>query len=391
MSTASGPTLEGLRILEVTQRYPPALGGVERHVERLTEELTRRGAHVDVVTTDLVRDRPFLRGSFDDDAGPATVRRHHALEAFPAPHGVGIFAPGMLRDLLDAPADVIHAHAFGHFPLWAGRLVRATRRIPLVVTTHSDPGSDTALNHVWSRTVARATLRGADRTVALTRSEASWLASLGVPATRISVIPNGIDLPEFDGLPARPAPEHGPVVLFVGRLDPEQKGLEGLIRAFAEVPPRLRATLRIVGQDWGGLAGSLALANELGVQERVDFRGPVSRATLLREYATAHLFALPSRFDSFPIVLLEAMAAGLPVVATSVGGVPDVVEEGSTALLVPPEDPRALARAITDLLSDPARLDAFGRAGRARVTRFSWPSIGPEFVRMFASVATARG
>lgn len=378
--------LAGLRVLELTQRFAPALGGVERHVERLAIELTRAGASVEVVTSDLSRDQPLTRGRFPAIDGPVAVRRHRATLLAPLPHGSGVAIPGMVLDALRSSADVVHAHAFGHFPLWVGQLSSALRGTRLIVTPHSDPGSGMPLARVWSRYVARTSVRGADRTVALSRIEAEWLTRLGVRPERIRVIPPGIDVAEFESIPARATNARGPAILFVGRLDAAQKGLATLVRAVAQVPSGLRARLRMVGQDWGGLERTLSLARSLGIADRVDALGAVSRADLLREYARAELLVLPSRFDSFPVVVLEAMAAGLPVVATRVGGVPEVVEEGKSGLLVPPENPAALAEAIGTVLSDRALGVRFGVEGRRRAVRFDWSIVAGEYVRLFTEV-----
>ena len=383
---ARGP-LAGLRVLELTQRFAPALGGVERYVERLAKELTSAGARVEVSTSDLARDQPMTRGQFSPGSGPVAVRRHRAYLAAPMPHGSGVVVPGMVLDALRSPVDVVHAHAFGHFPLWVGALSRALRGTPLVVTTHSDPGSGTPLARLWSRYVVRTSVRSADRIVALSRLERDWLAGLGAPRERIHVIPPGIDVGEFAALPARLKPAEEPVILFVGRLSAQQKGLGTLVRAFAKVPRGFRSRLRLVGADWGGLDSTLALARSLGVSERVEALGAVSRERLVEEYASAELLVLPSRFDSFPVVVLEAMAAGLPVVATRVGGVPEAVEEGKSGLLVPPEDPAALAEGIRTVLADPELRVRFGAAGRERAARFDWSVVAAEYVQLFREVS----
>jgi glycosyltransferase involved in cell wall biosynthesis len=382
--------IRGMRILELTQRFPPALGGVERYVERLGRELTAAGASVEVVTSDLLRDRPFSREEFPDSPGPVRVRRHRAVLAVPAPHGVGIVVPGMLSDALRSQVDVVHAHAFGHFPLWAGRLARALRGVPLVVTPHSDPGTGTPRSQLWSRFEARSTVHGADRTVALSQIEATWLTGLGVPVERIRVIPAGIDRSEFIGIRRTDRRQRAATVLFVGRLDLAQKGLEPLVRAMALLPADLGARLRLVGEDWGGRDRVLSLARSLGIEDRVNALGAISRKDLLGEYASADLLVLPSLFDSFPVVVIEAMAAGLPVVATRVGGVPEIVAEGQTGLIVPPGDPERLADAMRAVLSDPAKGAEWGEEGRRRSARFDWSEIVPEYVRLFSEV-TAGG
>lgn len=384
------PDLHGVRVLQLTQRFPPAIGGVERHVGRLASELRRSGARVEVATTDLVRDRPFERrpGSAGDEGYP--VRRHRAVRWIGIPHGLGIAAPGMLVDAWRSRPDVVHAHAFGYFPTWVGRLIRATHRIPLVITPHSNEGTGTAASRLYASATAWATLRGADRVIALTRGEAQRLTRWGIEPGRVRVLPNGIDLDEFPARVPVPAATQSPIVLYVGRLYPEQKGLDTLIPAFAELSRSRPAELRLVGEDWGGVELVRRLAKDHRVAERVRILGVLSRADVLKEYASATVFVLPSHFDSSPFVLLEAMASGLPIVATRVGGVPDVVVEGSTALLVPPGDPSALADALERVLSDPSLAARFGTAGRHRAEEFSWPRILPQYLQLIGEVVPPR-
>lgn len=379
-----------LRVLEATQRFPPAVGGVERHVAQLTRELRARGVQVEVATTDLQRDEPFARLPPGEAPLEAGVRRHRALPWGVAPHGLGIAAPGQLADLLRTECDVVHAHAFGYAPTWFGRLASALREIPLVVTPHVDEGSGSSLSRAYARLVARGTLVGAARVIALTRLEAAYLERLGVPRDRLRVLPNGIDLEEFRGV--APSPPHpGLRLLFVGRVYPRQKGLDTLVDALARLPPSLGAELRVVGEDWGARAGLEARARRLGVLDRITFTGRVPRAELLTEYGRSDLVVVPSRFEPFGIVLLEAMAAGRPVVASRTGGIPEVVEEDRTARLVSPGDPVELSEALTALGEDPGRARALGEAGRERVVRFSWPVLAPRFVELFQELAPERG
>ncbi|EQD38607.1 glycosyl transferase group 1 [mine drainage metagenome] len=123
------------------------------------------------------------------------------------------------------------------------------------------------------------------------------------------------------------------------------------------------------------------------MDHRVVWTGGVPPDALRREYASADLFVLPSHMEPFGIVLLEAMAAGLPVVATSVGGIPEVVHSGLTGLLVPPRDPAALARALDTLVADPQLRSRFGDRGRARAEEFSWPRLIPKFLELFRELA----
>jgi glycosyltransferase involved in cell wall biosynthesis len=384
MAPTAAPTLRGARILQLTQRYPPAIGGVEHHVARIAHELALAGAHVEVVTTDLVRDHPFERGSLSARDGVVPVRRHRAARWLGLPHGLGIAAPGMLADALRARTDIFHAHAFGYFPTWAGRFASGLRRVPLIITPHSHEGEGGDLSTLYGTAVTHATLRGANRVVALTHLEAERLERWGADPARIRIIPNGIDLNEFPLAERPPTATSAPVILFAGRIYPEQKGLDTLVDAMSEVVRTSPARLRLAGEDWGGLARIREWAAERGIADRITATGRLSRSDLLAEYAAADVFVLPSHFDAFPFVLLEAMAAGLPIVASRVGGVAEVVIDGETGLLVPPRRPRELAEALSRLVSDPARARRLGSAGRERVRRYSWERIVPLYLSLYA-------
>ncbi|MCI4329253.1 MAG: glycosyltransferase family 4 protein [Thermoplasmata archaeon] len=380
-----------MRILEVTHRYPPALGGVELEVQGIARGLVARGHSVEVATTDLARDRPFARLTPGPPPDPFPIRRHRAFRTLPAPHGLGLVAPGMVGDVLRSRAQVVHAHAFGMAPTWIAAVARRVRRAPLVVETHFDAGRGTSGWRAYARAMVRLTLKPADRVVVHTTLEENLLASLGVDPTRFARITPGIDLAEFAGWPARAAPRSGVTALFIGRLDPDQKGLEPLVRALAMVPPSLGLRLRLVGEDWGGRDVVQRIARELRVDEAVTLTGPVSRPELLREFARADLFVLPSRFECTPAVLMEAMAAGLPIVSTRVGGIPEVVTEGENALLCPPNDPEALANALERLGGDAALRRRFRTAGIALAARFSWEQVIPLWVHLFEELTARTG
>ena len=187
-----------------------------------------------------------------------------------------------------------------------------------------------------------------------------FVEKLGVPADKVMTIWNGIDLDRFAYRGYCPG---GPIVA-VARLSPE-KGLDVLLRAMAEVlrtEPRIR--LEIAGD--GPLRSDLeGLAAELHIQANVRFLGEISDVPSL--LARASLFVLPSHSEGISLTLLEAMARGLPVVATKVGGNAEVVVNGETGFLVPPNDPSALAHRLRQVGMDSDRCQMFGRAGRRRV------------------------
>jgi glycosyltransferase involved in cell wall biosynthesis len=210
----------------------------------------------------------------------------------------------------------------------------------------------------------RQAYRCAHAIVANSGAAARQLESEGVPAARVEVIPNGVSVDRFSPRPfgARPVT----TILTVANLRPE-KAHEVLLAAAAQLSPRYPQLQVVVAGDGPRAAELRTLAHTLGIEGRVNFLG--HREDVPALLALADAFVLPSRSEAFPNGAIEAMAAGLPVVASRVGGLLDLIDEGRTGLLVPPDDPAALARAIEGLILSPARAEMLGAAAREEVTR----------------------
>jgi len=234
--------------------------------------------------------------------------------------------------------------------------------------------------------------RRSDRVVAISNYTAGELRELAdVP---IEVIPYTTSLPAVAPVPVSAAQDGTGPVLFVGRLV-ERKGVAHLIEAIARLGPAEGAPrLEIVGEG-PERPGLEALAQRLGVAHRVAFRGKIAADELQASYARAALCVLPSVLDArgdtegLGVVLLEAMNHGTPVIASRVGGIPDIVEDGVSGLLVPPGDADALAAAIRRVLDDPALARGLGEAGRRRLReQFSWPAIVQRWLDIYTGLVT---
>jgi glycosyltransferase involved in cell wall biosynthesis len=228
--------------------------------------------------------------------------------------------------------------------------------------------------------------RRSDRVVAISSYTAAELRELAdVP---IEVIPYTTALPEPPSLPGSVGGP--PTVLFVGRLV-ERKGVPYLIEAMSQLRDR---AMRLVIVGEGPERPKLeAAAQRLGLADRVLFRGKLSAAELQAAYAQASAFVLPSVFDArgdtegLGVVALEAMNHGTPVVASRIGGIPDVVEDGVSGLLVPPADSAALAAALRRVLDEPGLARSLGEAGRRRLhEHFSWEAITARWEAVYASL-----
>jgi predicted dehydrogenase/glycosyltransferase involved in cell wall biosynthesis len=283
-------------------------------------------------------------------------------------------ATGVLeRVLVRSSVTVLHVHAGvaweGHEPVLAGRragvpAVVRTEHLPQLITTNDQRGRHRAL------------VRQLDRLICVSEGVARSYVASGIPAGSIAVVANGTR--PFNAPPERlGVPDGVPLVIAVGRLV-EQKRFDLLIEAAVGLP---RARVRIVGE--GPLGGDLrALVERRGLVDRVELCG--ARADVPSLLAGADVLAMPSDFEGLPLVALEAMAAGTPIVGTRVCGVADAVEDGVTGRLVPAGDARALERALVEVIDSPELRVAWARAGRLRhAERFTARRMGEDMGSLY--------
>jgi len=291
----------------------------------------------------------------------------------------------------------VHAHWFAPQGLLHALSFRARSHPPLVVTSH---GGDMALlRYPFVAGAYRRVLRRASAVTVVAPQIARAIQQLmpSYPAEQLSVIPMGVDLDRFssasrDSRWVRDRGLSAPAILFVGRLV-EKKGVQVLLEALA-MPP-LAATGASVaiagdGPDRGRLEGQ---ARALGVQERVRFLGALPPDEIAAALASCDLYCGPSIAardgdqDGLPTVLCEAAACGLPLVGSDLAGIPLIVEDGVTGLLVPSGNPSALSRALARLASDPDLRSTCGRAARDRAAQFSWHRVAERYARVLMAAA----
>jgi starch synthase len=396
-----------VRVAVLTREYPPEVyGGAGVHVEYLTREL----AHLEEVTVHCWgADRAGL-----DGLPPAVAHRAwNALDGR-APHLAALQAVSVDLAMAAAveDADVVHSHTW--YANFAGRLAQLLYGHPHVATVHSlEPlrpwkseqlGGGYALSSFCERTA----LEAADAIIAVSDAQRrDVLASYPVvDASRIEVIHNGIDADEY-------RPDHGtdvlarhgvdpdrPSVVFVGRIT-RQKGVTYLLDAALELDPAAQLVLCAGAPDTPELAAEVARRVETVRTERgnvVWLDQMLRKEEVVQLLSHATVFVCPSIYEPLGIVNLEAMACEAAVVATDTGGIPEVVEEGVTGLLVPfatrddgsgdPLDPRGFVEGIADrvnaLVADPSRAAAMGEAGRARVIEhFAWPAVAERTAALY--------
>jgi glycosyltransferase involved in cell wall biosynthesis len=290
------------------------------------------------------------------------------------------------RFLAQVRPDLVHVQHPLERCVYARRVARLEGwKLPLVVTAHSLFGE-----HAESTiaTLMAPNLRAADRVIAVSPHIADQALQLGVQSARLRVIRSGVDTEHFAPRPqARTAARQAlgirpdaKLVLFVGNLEP-RKQLDVLLRALATLRLAVPTVVLIVvgsGESAGvqdQTARLIRLSRDLGLeaQDAVRFVGHVENDQLLEYYAAADVFALPSSSEAQGLVALEAMACGLPVVASAVGGLVGTIDDGRTGFLIPPGEEAVLAERLRALLVDDCRRQAVGTAARASVEReFSW-------------------
>jgi alpha-maltose-1-phosphate synthase len=399
-----------VRALILSNEFPPEIyGGAGVHVDELTRHL-RGLIELDIRTFGSRAERSAgwrVRGF------AAAHRLEHADERLRPMLGA------LSRDLAmvaePVTADVVHVHTW--YTHLAGLLVRLAYGIPLVVTVHSleplRPWKREQLGGGYevSSWVERLALESADAVVAVSReTREDVLRLFHVAPERVHVIHNGIDPDFYHPDPATDALErHGvdpsvPYVLFVGRIT-RQKGIVHLVRAIRHLDPGIGVVLCAGQPDTPQIEREM----ELGVREAQAQRPNVvwigemvSREDVRQLYTHAAVFCCPSVYEPFGIINLEAAACETPVVASAVGGIPEVVVDGETGLLVPvelrPDDPMSpvdpdrfelnLAGAINALMADEATRGVMGRAARRRaVGRFSWATIARATADLYRTLA----
>lgn len=378
------PIRIGMNVAIFASAFHPSLGGVEEVVRQVAHEYKRQGISTIVLTNRWPRSQP----------------RHEIYEGIPV-YRLAMRLPEytlkvrlnywltlagsraeMLRILRHHHCDIIHVHCVssnGHYALMA----REALGLPLVVTAHGERTIDAG--HVYEGSIfinrlLRKLLADADYVTACSKDTLADLESYcGRPfGNRASVVYSGIRLDEFDG--ASPYQHPRDYILAIGRMVP-QKGFDLLIEAFAKA--NLHSHDLLIAGDGPERDSLEHLSRKYELGDRVRFIGRADRKTTAALFKGCSFFVLPSRQEPMGIVNLEAMAVGRAVIASKVGGVPEIVVDGETGLLVPPESTDALASAMTHLANDENLRIRLGRSGMARAQGFGWGPIAKRYVEIY--------
>lgn len=384
-------------------------GGMNVYVSDLSRHLARVGWDVDIYTRRDRIDAPDVEelspGArlFHVDAGPPV-----ALPPIEVAAHVSDFTSGLQEIAArNEPYDLIHSH------YWVAGLsgIELSRQwqIPHAVMFHTLG----ALKEVFQQSEPAFRIAGerrvvtcADAIIGATSHERAFLiGQYQADASRVQVVPCGVDLEMFhpEGVGesrrrlAASVPElgveEGPAILFVGRLE-QSKGADLLVRALPLIESRPDSRLWIVGgdeRDEGERARLKALADDCGVGPRVRFVNAVERGQLPDLYRAASVCAVPSAYESFGLVAVEAMASGTPSVATRVGGLASTISDGTTGLLVGDRNPRGFAAAIDRLLANESLRQRMGAAAADEMAVYSWHSVTRSILDVYEELLSDRG
>ncbi|MCS6862491.1 MAG: glycosyltransferase family 4 protein [Abditibacteriales bacterium] len=387
-------------------------GAIPLTVRHVAKHVSRRGVNVvafasDVRAEDSTESLRYV---------PVKFRRVKAFDL-----GGFVFAARLCHQLLAAhkrqPFDVMEVHDSTAF--YGAWLFSRLRQVPVIMFMHAcifESGKRDM--YPWSLALTykintRFYLKRAHCIACISQRLVEWAKKLGAPPERVRFIHEPVDTETFrprvngalsadcgngwNGFPTsgnernrfHPLPQsidsYSPTLLYVGRLSPE-KGAQVLIDALPQMLQRLpRLRLRLIGG--GSQQPSLRdTVNQNGLKEHVEFVGAVPHHELPRHYAEADALVIPSLSEGLPKVLPEALACGLPIIGTQVGGIPEVVQNGYNGLLVPPGDPDALADAVVTLFSQHDLHHTLRANARPSVERFSWERNVGQFIQMYESV-----
>jgi len=393
-----------MRILQVISTFYPALafGGPVKVAYNICMELTRRGHDVEVFTTN----------AYDQTRNFEPISREQIINGFKVTYFNNklrfsnlFISSEMITTLCKRfrEFDVIHTHFGRQTYDIVVSLCSRKYTIPYILQAHGSLpriGSWRRLKWFYDVLFGYRVLRNASRVIALSHVEADQYRRMGVPEEKIAIVPNGIDLSEYANLPSQGAfkkkfgiPEDKKVILYLGRIH-RIKGIDLLIKAYAYLIEKVGnkdAVLVIAGPDDGYLNNAKALAYSLRVSDSVMFVGPLYGVDKLAAYVDSNLCVLPSKYETFPMVLLEAYACGKPIVASNIGGLKELIMDGETGLLFEAGNFKQMAEKMLYLLNNVGRAVELGRNARKLVEeKYSIDKVADDLEALYMEVVKVR-
>lgn len=374
-----------MKILQITALYPPHIGGIENHAHQLSRNLVQRGHDVTVYTSNIPKTKKY---EVIDGV------KIHRFNSIGSPFNNQIVPEMFIKLLNNADFEVIHAH--GHLQLTTNfaAISSLKNKIPLIITSHGTVQYKNwreYVNLIYNRTLGKWTLLQSDRIIALSPSQANYLQKFGVKNTEI--IPNGTNLISSglnfnsDEFRTEFSLKDETIILYVGGLIP-RKGINYLIDAMTDV--KSNSVLFIVGDVLQGHSDYkeklLTQIKEKNIKN-IIFTGNIDDDKLKETYLAADIFVLPSLSEGLPTVLLEAMAYNKATVATNIPGNSDLITNNENGILVQPENPDEIAKAINLLIDDPHKRETFGQNACEKIDlMYSWDKISDDIEKVYNNI-----
>lgn len=367
-----------MRILHVVPSFHPSWGGTSKMVKIISKELVKKGHEVVVCTSNFGYEHNKINVQNMDGV---TIRFFRNVDPYFA-RSLKICADlGIATFLKDEIMffDVVHLHEFRTFQNILVYYYARKYDVPCVLQTHGSLPriiEKKMLKQVYDVFFGYRLLRNASKVIALTRMEANQYRSMGVPKKKIKIIPNGIDLSEYSNLPSTGSfkekfglDKNLRMVLYLGRIH-RIKGIDILVEAFASVIENLDdVMLVVVGPDDGYLGELEALIKALNIEDKVIITGPMYGEDKLEAYVDADVYVLPSRYETFPMTVLEALACGTPIILTENCGLSDLIRD-NVGLVVTPDSTK-LTEALLKLLLDSDEQNMFRQKGKTLINEFN--------------------
>lgn len=350
-----------MKIVILVCLFPPTwLAGTEIATYYMAEHLAQRGHEVHVIT------------SLDEGLPEESYEKGFYIHRLPKIKirfvGAFTFWADIVRTIRKVSPDIVHAQSLG-----TGVPALLSKKILKIPYTVWGQGSDVYLPEWFTKLTSKSIIKNSDSAIALT--ENMKRAMQAIYDHDIAIVPNGIDLKEYTSeLPVQNVEGSRKRILFVGRLHPV-KGAHYLLGAMSTVHRELpEAKLVLVG-DGEEREHLETLTDNLGIRECVEFAGRVPHERVQDYMNQAEVFVISSLSEGFPVTILEAMACGLPVVATRVGGVPDIIEDGANGCLIDTKDQEQIAEAVLKLLQDEQLWKEMSDNNRKEVEKYRWNTV----------------
>ena len=391
-----------MRICLVSEEYPTfssGRGGIGTYTFALAQGLSKAGEEVVVISRSEVKEEEYKDGSVLVCRIPPICFSVPFLHTYLNIFGYSLAVHRKLKKVIqEKGSEIVEAPEYGAEAFFFSR---TKKRIPLVVRLHTPHIVTEEVTGIkpdsYSRIVRwmeKETVAHADLVTSPSRSLAELCQDKMQVKKSFSVIPNPIDTSRFirKGYRDRLSTQ---VILHVGKFQ-DLKNTKVLIQALPEVLKKFpQAKLKLIGSDTltGPRRSSYrqmveGLAHELGVRDKVEFSDMIPRKELIEHYQQARLAVIPSLFENFPFTCLEAMSCGCPVIASNVGGLPEMIEDGVSGFLFQPDNKEELAEKIVALLSDPALAESMGNEAAIRVRRYySQEVIIPQVLNVYRRLA----